>query len=99
MNNERAYKLLEERFSGQVKTFNRHDVSAADADTHYWAVKDRLSLASLALDRAPAVTVTTLARSLGDVYRAIRTHLSADERKKWEALGDTIEKLSARYGV
>lgn len=99
MKNAKAYAMVEERFSAHVKSFNAYDVSEADSDTHYWSVKSRLSLASLALERAPEITVTTPARSLGDVYRAIRVHLTPDEREQWETLRETLERLADKYGA
>lgn len=97
MRNTKAYALIERRFSQQMQNFNYLPVTDADSDTHFWAVKDRLSLASLALDRAPELTVTTAARSLGDVYRAIRTHLTADELEQWESLNTELERLADKY--
>lgn len=97
MKNTKAYAIIERRFSQQVQNFNYLPVSDADADTQFWTVKSRLSLASLALDRAPEMTVTTAARSLGDVYRAIRQHLTAEELEQWEALNATLERLADKY--
>lgn len=96
-NNYKAYAMLESRFSDQVKLFNHYDVTEEDSDAHYWAVKDRLGLAKTALERAPEVKVTTLARSLGDIYIAVRKNLLTEEREKWEALGETLENLTDKY--
>ncbi|WP_125262043.1 hypothetical protein [Streptomyces alboflavus] len=99
MHNERAYRMVEERFSNHVKVFNHYDVSGADSDTHYWTVKERLELAQVALERAPEMKVTTLARSLGDVYLAIRKNLAPDELARWNEADDVLENLANKYGI
>lgn len=97
MHNNRAFAMLESRFSDQIKAFNCYDVTSEDSDTHYWVVKDRIDLAKKALERAPVIKVTTLARSLGDIYIAIRKNLLTEEREKWESLGETLELLTDKY--
>lgn len=97
MKNAKAYAMVEERFSTHVKAFNTYDVSAADSDTHYWAVRSRLTLASAALERAPEIVVTTPARSLGNVYREIRAHLTPEELTQWETLNETLERMADKY--
>jgi hypothetical protein len=97
MRNDKALAMLESRFSDQIKLFNHYAVSDDDSDTHYWAVKDRIELAKNALERAPEIKVTTLARSLGDVYIAVRKNLLPEEREKWESLAELLETLSDKY--
>lgn len=97
MNNAKAYAMVEERFSAHVKSFNYMNVSEADSDTQYWTVKSRLALASAALDRAPELRVTTPARSLGDVYRTVRKHLTPEELEQWDAMGEALESLLDKY--
>ncbi|WJV49893.1 hypothetical protein [Streptomyces flavofungini] len=99
MHNERAYKMVEERFSAHVKVFNHYDVSDDDSDTHYWTAKDRLELAQVALERAPEMKVTTLARSLGGIYQAIRKNLTPDELARWNEADDVLENLANKYGM
>ncbi|WP_159030799.1 hypothetical protein [Streptomyces sp. 769] len=99
MHNERACKMIEERFSNQVRLFNHCDVSEADSDTHYWTVKERAELARVALERAPQMTVATLPRSLGNIYVAIRRHLHADELDRWTKSNDVLEELMDKYGM
>jgi hypothetical protein len=99
MRNQKAFKLLEERFSMMVKTFNHANVTGADSDDHYWTVRDRLELGRVALERAPEFPVTTLARSLGDVYRAVRKSLTPDELKRWEESNEALEDLHDKYGL
>jgi len=89
--------MIESRFSDQVKLFNHYPVSEDDSDTHYWAVKDRIALAKSALERAPEMKVTTLARSLGDVYIAVRRNLLPEELQKWNSLAEELEILSDKY--
>lgn len=99
MANDKAFELIERRFSDQIKLFNHYDVSTTDSDDHFWFVKDRIELARVALDRAPEMRVTTLARSLGDIYREVRKNLTPDELKKWEELGGKLEALNDKYGI
>ncbi|WP_435270953.1 hypothetical protein [Streptomyces sp. 1222.5] len=99
MPNPKAFKLLEERFSMMVKTFNHANVSDTDSDDHYWTVRDRLDLGRVALERAPEFQVSTLARSLGDIYRAVRKNLTPDELKRWEESNEALEELHDKYGL
>jgi hypothetical protein len=99
MSNQKAFAMIEGRFSDHVKRFNHADVSGADSDDHYWTVKDRLELARVALERAPELRVTTLARSLGDVYQAVRKNLTPDELKRWEESDEALEDLLDKYGL
>jgi hypothetical protein len=97
--NAKAIKLIEGRFSDLVKTFNHYPVSETDSDAQFWLVKERADLARVALERAPEIKVTTLARSLGDIYRTIRQHLTPDERIRWEKIATGLESLSDKYGI
>ncbi|MEU3437862.1 hypothetical protein [Streptomyces sp. NPDC006863] len=99
MKNQGAFDMIEGRFSAHVKRFNSADVSLDDSDAHYWAVKDRLELARVALERSPEVRVTTLPRSLGDAYRAVRTNLTADELRRWNECDEALEVLWEKYGL
>ncbi|MBD0670043.1 hypothetical protein [Streptomyces sp. CBMA156] len=100
--NKRAFKLIEGRFSDQVKSFNSGSVGIEDSDAHYFAVTDRLKLARIALGRAPelfvGVRVLTLSLHLGDIYRSIRKHLTPDELARWERLDQVIEDLMDEIG-
>lgn len=95
--NAKAYAMLESRFSDQIKLFNSCDVNSEDSDTHYWAVKDRLKIAQDILSRIPEFKVTTLARSLGDIYIAIRRNSTPEEKEQWESLGEILETLHDKY--
>ncbi|MVO87452.1 hypothetical protein GPA10_22475 [Streptomyces sp. p1417] len=97
MQNQEAFKLLEERFSMMVRTFNCVDVSFADSDDHYFTVKDRLDLGRIALERAPEFRVTDLPRSLGDIYRAIRLNLTPEEMKRWNETREALQVLHDKY--
>jgi hypothetical protein len=99
MPNAKAFKLLEERFSMSIKTFNHANVSHADSDDHYWMVKDRLELGRVALERAPEFPVSTLARSLGDIYRTVRANLTSDELRSWHESNDALEEMHDKYGL
>jgi hypothetical protein len=41
--------------------------------------------------------VTTLARSLGDIYRTVRTNLTPDELDRWNESGELLAELSDKY--
>jgi hypothetical protein len=97
MHNDKAFRMIESRFSDQVKLFNHYPVSEDDSDTHYWAVKKRLALAKSALERAPELKVTTLARSLGDIYIAVHRNLLPEELQKWDSLAEELEILTDKY--
>jgi hypothetical protein len=71
MINQKAFEMIEGRFSDQVKLFNAYDVSGDDSDEHYYTVVGRVKLAKVALERAPKVKVTSLARSLGNRLNAV----------------------------
>ncbi|MFG3176557.1 hypothetical protein ACGFZC_16035 [[Kitasatospora] papulosa] len=99
MLNQKAFQMIEGRFSDHVKMFNSADVSGDDSDTHYWIVKDKLELARVALERAPQLRVTTLPRSLGDVYQAVRKNLTAEELARWDEKDDALHDLCDKYGI
>ncbi|MGV9693407.1 hypothetical protein ACWDUX_30365 [Streptomyces sp. NPDC003444] len=99
MHNQKAFALLEERFSSLIKVFNSANVSGADSDDHYWAVRDRLDIAREALERAPEFPVSTLACSLGDIYLAVRKNLTEDELKRWNETNGALEELHDKYGM
>jgi hypothetical protein len=99
MLNQKAFNMIEGRFSDQVKLFNHFDVTEADSDTQYWTVKERADLARVALERAPQLKVTTLARSLGDIYQAVRKNLTPEELNRWEESNEVLEELSDKYGL
>lgn len=97
--NTKAYAMMEGRISERVKRFNHYPVSGDDSDDHYFMSKDRARLARLALDRAPEMKVTTLARSLGDVYLAVRKNLTPEELEQWKSLDLKLEALEDKYGA
>jgi hypothetical protein len=97
MLNQKAFTMIEGRFSDQVKRFNHFPVTDEDSDTQYWTVKERVDLARVALERAPELPVSTLARSLGDIYQAVRKNLTAEELKRWEETNEALEELLDKY--
>lgn len=97
MHNAAAYAMIEKRFSNSVKLFHTFPVSDADSDIYYYAVRDRLALAKVALERASEVHVTTLARSLGEIYRVVFVNLTPPEREQWEGLNEDMENLLDKY--
>jgi len=99
MINYRAFKMIEDRFSDHIRSFNHHDVTGEDSDAHFWAVRDRLKLAEVALERSPLIKTSTLARSFGDIYSAIKRNLSDAERAEWDRLNDVIGDLTDKYGI
>lgn len=98
-NNDAAFKMIESRLSAHVQTFNSYDVSEEDSDTHYFLSKEKLALARAALDSAPVVKVTTLARSLGDVYMAVKRNMNSADLRRWNEINELLEALSDKYGV
>lgn len=97
MHNAKAFAMIEGRFSAHVKSFNAYDVSGKDSEAHYWLVRERLDLARAALERAPELKVTTLARSLGDVYRTVRQNLTPEELNAWIVKNEQLEALTGKY--
>ena len=99
MNNERAFKMIEGRLSDTVKLFNAYDVSGEDSDAQYFATIERVKLAKAALERAEDLKVTTLPRSLGNIYIAIRKNLDIGELDRWNRLNEELEALHDKYGM
>jgi hypothetical protein len=97
MNNAAAFRMLEGRLSAHVQRFNGYDVSANDSDEQYFLTTEKLALAKAALESAPAFKVTTLARSLGDIYRTVKHSMSAADLKRWNEINETLEALSDKY--
>lgn len=99
MHNEKAFRLIEGRFSEHVKLFNIAPVSGEDGDKQEDIVRERLELARVALERVPVVQVTTLPRSLGNAYNAVRKGLTDAERVRWNETRDMLDALESKYGI
>lgn len=99
MQNEKAFRMIEGRFSEHVKQFNAYPVTDSDSDLQEVIVKERLELARAALGRVPVVRVTSTPRSLGDAYAAVRKGLSEAERVRWDERRDTLDALERKYGM
>jgi hypothetical protein len=99
MNNDAAFRMIESRLSAHVQRFNGYDVSAEDSDTQYFLTTEKLALAKAALESAPAFKVTTLARSLGDVYMAVKRNLSDADMRRWIEINEQLEELSDKYSA
>jgi hypothetical protein len=104
MHNAAAFKMVEGRFSSHVKLFNSvRGVSDEDSDTQFTLYTERAALAKAALERAPKIqpsggrVALLLSTDLGNVYRAIRGHLTAEELAKWDADGETLAALFDKY--
>jgi hypothetical protein len=104
MHNAAAYKMVEGRFSSHVKLLNSvPGLSDDDSDTQFTLYTERAALAKLALERAPKIqpsggrVALLLSTDLGNIYRAIRKHLTAEELAKWDTDGETLATLSDKY--
>jgi hypothetical protein len=97
VNNSAAFRMIESRLSAHVQRFNSYDVSADDSDTQYFLTTEKLALAKAALESAPTFKVTTLARSLGDVYLAVKRNLSDADMRRWIEINEMLEALSDKY--
>ena len=95
--NSAAFRMIESRLSAHVQRFNGYDVSAEDSDTQYFLTTEKLALAKAALESAPAFRVTTLARSLGDVYMAVKRNLATADLARWNEINELLEALSNKY--
>lgn len=98
-NNDAAFRMIEGRLSNHVKTFNSYNVTGEDSDTQYFLSTEKLALAKAALEKAPAFKVTTLARSLGDVYLTAKRNMTSEELSRWNEINGLLEELSDKYGI
>jgi hypothetical protein len=97
MNNLAAFRMIEGRLSSHVQLFNSYKVNEEDSDTQYFLTREKLALAKAALENAPTFKVTTLARSLGDVYLAVKRNLSDADMRRWIEINELLEALSDKY--
>lgn len=101
--NAQVIKLVTDRYSAHVKQFNRLDVSEADSDTHFELNRELSELATAALTRAPLFKpsgnrVALLpSTDLGNAYRAMREHLTTEERARYGEVQNALEALTDKY--
>lgn len=101
--NAPAIKLVTDRYSAHVKSFNHLDVSEEDSHTQYFLYKELETLATAALTRAPkfepsgnrmALLPST---DLGNVRIAMRRAFTDAERARYDEIQEEINALTDKY--
>ena len=101
--NAPVIKLITDRYSAHIRSFNFLPVSEADSDTHYWLNKELAELATAAFTRAPLFKpsgnrVALLpSTDLGNAYRALKAALTPPERTRYDEIQEALYALSDKY--
>lgn len=103
--NAPAIKLLTDRYSLAIKTFNNlpDPVSEADSGAHFDLYKELETLATEALTRAPKYKPSgnrlglIPARDLGNVRMLMLRHLTPAERARYDEIQNEITALTDKY--
>jgi hypothetical protein len=101
--NAPAIKLVTDRYSAHVQSFNHLPVSEDDSDTHYWLSKELETLATRALSRAPLFKpsgnrVALLpSTDLGNVRIAMRRAFTPEELARYNKIQDDLTALTDKY--
>lgn len=101
--NRAAIKLLTDRYSAHIRSFNFLPVSEADSDEQYFLYKDLEALATTVLTRAELVRPTgnrvalLPSTDLGNVYVALRREFTDVERQKYNDIQNRLNELSDKY--
>lgn len=101
--NAAVIKLITDRYSAHVKSFNHLPVSDTDSDRHFDLNKELAELATVALARAPLFKpsgnrVALLpSTDLGNAYRAVRQNLTSGERARYNTIQDELCALQDKY--
>lgn len=103
--NAPAIKLVTDRYSHQVRAFNRTSivVSAADSDAHYFLYKELEALATAALTRAPQIKPSgnrmalLPSTDLGNVHIAMKRAFTDAERTRYNEIQRALDDLTDKY--
>lgn len=101
--NALAIKLVTDRYSAHVKSFNHLPVSEADSDRQYDLYRELAELATAALTRAPLVKPSgnrmalLPATDLGNVRIAMRREFTDAERARYDAIQEELNTLTDKY--
>jgi ATP-dependent DNA ligase len=101
--NAPVIKLITDRYSAHVKSFNHLPVSDADSDAHFWLNKELAEIATAALTRAPLFKPSGNRRALlpsvdlGNAYRALRAAMTPEERARYAEIQNALETLGDKY--
>lgn len=101
--NAPVIKLITDRFSAHVRSFNFLPVSEEDSDAQFWLNKEKAELATAALTRAPEFKPTgnrralSPAHNLGDAYRTMRQHFTPTEAARYAEIQDILDAFTAKY--
>lgn len=101
--NYQVIKMVTDRYSAHVKSFNHMDVSDEDSDTHYYLNKELASLAETVFARAPLFRPSgnraglLPSVDLGNAYRALRENMTGEERARYNEIQEKLHALQDKY--
>lgn len=101
--NYTAIKLLTDRYSAQIKSFNYLVISDDDSDEQYFLYKELEKIVTAALQRAPEFKpsgnrVALLpAKDLGNVRMHAMRHMDSSERARYDEIQDMLNNLYDKY--
>lgn len=101
--NAPAIKLITDRWSAHIRSFNHLPVSDDDSDTQYFLYKELETLATAALTRAPLIKPSGSrmallpATDLGNVRIAMRRAFTDSERARYDEIQTAITELTDKY--
>lgn len=103
MHNAPAIKLITDRYSAHVRSFNFLPVSEADSAAQYWLYKELETMVTAALTRAPQFKPSgnrmalQLSTDLGNVRMAMLRELTETERMRYDEIQDALHILADKY--
>lgn len=101
--NAPAIKLITDRYSAHIVSFNHLPVSQEDSEAQYFLYKELEALATAALTRAPQVKPSgnrmalLPATDLGNVRIAMRRAFTDAERARYDEIQEALTSLTDKY--
>lgn len=101
--NAPVIKMVTERFSAHVRSFNFLPVSEEDSDAQYWLCKEKAELATASLSRAPEFKPSGMRRALqpstdlGNAYRTMHAHFTDAERARYAEIETALDVFIDKY--
>lgn len=103
MHNAAVIKLITDRYSAHVKSFNRLPVAESDSDSQYFLYKELSKMVADVFGREPLFkpsgnrAALIPANDLGNAYLALRKAMTEEEKLRYNQIQDELEDLSEKY--
>lgn len=103
VHNAAVIKMVTDRFSAHIRSFNHLPVSEEDSDRQYWLCREKADLATASFTRAPEFKPSGIrmalmpSADLGNAYRAMHAHFTEEERARYAAIEEELDAFTTKY--